>query len=229
MGTIEAIIFDLDGTLLDTNEAHVEAWVTGFRAHGHEVPAGRVRPEVGKGGDKLLPSILGEDIDREHGDAIRASVAAAFRALATSRTFGVFDGALPLLEELKRRGVRLALATSSQEEDLDLMMQSAGTDLRTSFDAVVTRSDVDASKPDPDVIECALEKLDLPPTHCLMIGDTQYDVASARKAGVATVGVLTSGMADAEEMRRRLVGAGAAVVVRDLTEVLRRLDELLAM
>jgi HAD superfamily hydrolase (TIGR01509 family) len=224
---IEGIIFDLDGTLLDTNEAHVDAWVKGFREHGFDVPAERVRPEVGKGGDKLLPAVLGEQVDKKRGDDIRESVSRAFHAIATSQRFIVFDGAEPLLRMLRRRGIRLALATSSKEEDLDLMMQSAGVDLRMHFDAVVTKSDVDASKPDPDVVECALEKLGLPPERCLMIGDTRYDVLSARRAGVATVGVLTARMAAPDTLRERLEEAGAIAICNDLASVTSKLDHLL--
>jgi HAD superfamily hydrolase (TIGR01509 family) len=226
---IEGIIFDLDGTLLDTNEAHVEAWVTGFREHGFDVPAERIRPEVGKGGDKLLPAVLGEQVDGERGDEIRQSVSNAFHAIATSRAFAVFDGAEQLLQLLRARAVRLALATSSRKEDLDLMMQSAGVDLRVHFDAVVTKSDVDASKPDPDVVECALEKLGLPPDRCLMIGDTRYDVLSAKRAGVKAVGVLTARMAAPETLRERLEAAGAVVVCKDIASLSARLDQLLGV
>jgi HAD superfamily hydrolase (TIGR01509 family) len=154
-------------------------------------------------------------------------VSRAFHDIATSRSFVVFEGAEGLLELLRTRGVRLALATSSREEDLDLMMQSAGVDLRMHFDAVVTKSDVDASKPDPDVVECALEKLGLPPERCLMIGDTKYDVLSARRAGVATVGVLTARMAAPDTLRERLEEAGAIAICNDLVSVTSKLDHLL--
>lgn len=220
----EAVIFDLDGTLLDTNASHVDAWVEGFAAHGFDVAAERVRPEVGKGGDKLLPAVLGEDVERSRGDAIRDTVSDAFRRIAKERTFVMFDGAESLLRDLRARGIRLALATSSKDADLDLMMESAGVDLRPLFDAVVTKSDVDASKPDPDVVQCAVEKLGVDAARCVMVGDTEYDVLSAQRAGVRSVGVSTAGMADVATLRDRLLRAGADVVYDDVAALARDVD-----
>jgi HAD superfamily hydrolase (TIGR01509 family) len=226
---VRGVIFDLDGTLLDTNAAHVEAWVQGFAAHGFAVPAERVRPEVGKGGDKLLPAVLGEEVERAQGDAIRASVSERFRRIARAERFRVFDGAEALLEALRARGLRLALATSSREADLDLMMESAGVELRGWFDVVVTKSDVEASKPAPDVVERALEQLGLPAVQCLMVGDTEYDVVSAGRAGVAAVGVLTAGIADEATLRERLLRAGAVGVWRDVGSMAADVDVWLGL
>lgn len=226
---VEGVIFDLDGTLLDTNEAHVAAWVQGFRAQGLEISAARVRPEVGQGGDLLVPALIGDAMNRIRGDAIRDAVAAAFRDIAQSTRFTVFDGVLELLGTLRDREIRLALATSSQDTDLDLMMASAGVDLRTFFDTVVTRTDVDVSKPHRDVVMAALEKLALAPSQCIMVGDTEYDVRSASAAGVSCVGVLTAGVAAPEELRERLEDAGAVAVYENARALLRDVDEWLRL
>lgn len=222
--SLDGLIFDLDGTLVDTNSTHVDAWVQGLATHGYRFSAERVAPEIGKGGDMLLPALLGESCDAEEGEAIRRSVAQEFERLASQRTFRVFDGAEALLSALRERGLRLALATSAAEPDLDRIMRSAGTDLRKAFDAVVTRSDVAASKPEPDVVTAAVAKLGLSTAQCVMVGDTPYDAIAARRAGVVTLGVLSSGLADAQTLERRLVTAGARRTWRDVAALLADLD-----
>ncbi len=222
--SLDGMIFDLDGTLVDTNSTHVDAWVEGLAAHGYRFSAERIAPEIGKGGDMLLPALLGATCAEQEGDSIRKSVAAAFERLAGERRFRIFDGVEALLAALRARGLQLALATSAAEPDLDLIMRSAGTDLRTSFDAVVTKSDVASSKPAPDVVTSAVEKLGLSPAQCAMVGDTPYDATAARRAGVVTLGVLTSGLADDETLERRLVTAGARRVWRDAAALLDDLD-----
>ena len=226
---LSAMIFDLDGTLLDTNATHVDAWVEGLGEHGYRFSADRVGPEIGKGGDLLLPTLLGDQAAQREGEAIRESVSGAFRRLAKERQFRIFDGVEGLLQELRSRGLRLALATSASEQDLDLMMESAGTDLRRYFDAVVTKTDVEHSKPEPDVIISALEKLHLSPAECAMVGDTPYDATAARRAGVVTLGVASSGLDDVDTLERRLVVAGARRVWRDAAHLAAELDTALCV
>ena len=224
---LDALIFDLDGTLLDTNATHVDAWVKGLGEHGYRFSRERVGPEIGKGGDILLPTLLGDAAAEKDGDAIRESVSREFRRLAKERRFRVFDGAEALLRAVRERGLRLALATSAAEDDLATMMKSAGVDLRVHFDAVVTKSDVESSKPEPDVVLSAAEKLKLSPAQCAMVGDTPYDATAARRAGVVTLGVGTSGLADRATLEKRLVVAGARRVWRDTAHLLAELDEAL--
>lgn len=224
---LDALIFDLDGTLLDTNATHVEAWVQGLGQHGYRFDADRVGPEIGKGGDLLIPTLLGERIAERDGEAIRESVSAAFRRLAKERRFQVLGRSEQLLEELRSRGLRLALATSAAEADLSLMMESAGTDLRRFFDAVVTKSDVEHSKPEPDVIISAVEKLGLSAAQCAMVGDTPFDATAASRAGVVTLGVASSGLDDAATLEKRLIVAGARRVWKDSAALLDQLDDAL--
>ena len=221
---LTALIFDLDGTLIDTNAAHVEAWARAFARHGYRVAPDRIGPEVGKGGDNLVPAILGADADRRDGDALRATNAREYAAIVAERGLRVFDGAEALLAELRRRGVRTALATSSGQEDLDATFEAAGTDLRPLFDEVVMKDDVARSKPAPDVVLAALGKLGLSPAECAMVGDTPHDAESAKRAGVVTLGVLCGGLNDA----RALVSAGARRVYDGPADVLAHLDEALA-
>lgn len=221
---LDAMIFDLDGTLVDTNEAHVEAWVRAFAKHGYQIGADRIRPEIGKGGDNLIPTILGHDADARDGDALRVADEQEFVAIATrERQLALFPRVTELLAELKRRGIRTALATSSGEKNLDAVFQSAGTDLRPMMDVVVTKSDVERSKPHPDVMLAALDKLKLGPAQCAMVGDTPFDAISARRAGVVTLGLLSGRTRDPKD----LVSAGARETWRDTGHLLEDLDHAL--
>ena len=220
---LAALIFDLDGTLVDTNELHTQSWVRAFTQHGYRIEADRIRPEMGKGGDQLVPAILGETADRRDGEALRATVSAQFLALVAERGVRLFDGVVELLAELKRRGLRTAIATSSAEAQLGAMLEAAGVDLREHVDVYVHKDDVEASKPEPDVVLAALAKLGLSAAECAMVGDTPYDAIAARRAGVVTLGVTCGGIFD----EQRLIAGGARRVWRDPAELLAELDAVL--
>ena len=220
--TVKAMIFDIDGTLVDTNPAHVEAWRRGFKRYGSEIPTERIGLEIGKGGDKLVPSVLGEEAEKRHGDALRRAQKEEFLALAKREHFRVFPGVPELFRALKNRGIRTALATSSDDKHLDATLASAGVDLRSMADVVVTKSDAGASKPDPDVVLAAEEKLGLSPAQCAMIGDTVYDAQACQAAGVVFIGVLSGGSSEAA-----LLEAGARAVFRDVAHLLVELDRVL--
>lgn len=224
---LNGIVFDLDGTLLDSNALHADAWVEGLAACGYRFTADRIGPEIGKGGDQLLAALLGEQVEEQHGDGIREAVSAAFRRLAASRRLRVFDGAEALLTAVRERGLLVALATAAAEEDLELMLENAGVDLRKMVDAVVTKSDVQASKPHPDIVRAAAGKLGLSPAQCAMVGDTPYDAIAARRAGAVTLGVCTSGLADVATLSRRLTQAGARKVWPDVATMLADVSGLL--
>ncbi len=222
--SVRAVIFDIDGTLIDTNGSHVQAWQEAFRKHGHNVPPERISPEIGKGGDKLVPTILGDEGERREGDALRKAHTVAFLRIAKEHHFRVFPAVRELLADLKRRGARTALATSSKDEQMKAVEKSAGIDLKKLADLVVTASQAGESKPAPDLVLAALHKLGLPAKECLMIGDTAFDAEAARKAGVASVGLLCGGCSSEPALHK----AGASAVYRDPADVLQHLDEVLA-
>ncbi len=224
MMALDAVIFDIDGTLIDSNPAHVEAWVQAFAARGYRVAADRITVEIGKGGDKLVPSILGAEADRRDGDALREAQKEAFLALARRTKLPVFPGAEELITELRRRGMKTALATSSGGEQLDGLFRSAGVDFRKLVDEATSADDAKESKPAPDILQAAIVKLGLAPTQCAMVGDTVYDAEASRGAGVACLGVRSGGNA-AETLMR----AGARAVWRDTADLHDHLEQALGV
>ncbi|MEP7175725.1 MAG: HAD-IA family hydrolase [Gemmatimonadales bacterium] len=219
---LDGVIFDVDGTLIDTNHWHVEAWVWAFEAGGYRIPADRFAREMGKGGDHLVPAILGPATGEREGPTLGASQKARFLEIAERERFAVFPGVSELFRAVRDRGLRSALATSSDDRQLDATFRSAGIDLRRLADAVVTKSDAGSSKPDPEIVEAAVEALGLGPAQCAMVGDTTYDAEACRRSGVVFLGV-ESGGTGAEH----LLGAGGRAVWRDPAHLLAELDRAL--
>ncbi len=217
-----AMIFDVDGTLVDSNEAHVGAWVRAFERFGYTVMADRVRVETGKGGDQLVPSILGEAAEKKDGEGLRSAQKEEFLAAARKTHLALFPDVEQLLGELRRRGIRTAIATSSSADHLDGLFASVGTDLRELVDEVANADDAEASKPSPDIVQAAVRKLGLSPAQCAMLGDTVFDATACRFAGVACLGVLSGG-----NEKGPLLRAGARAVWRDTGDLLEHLDEAL--
>jgi HAD superfamily hydrolase (TIGR01509 family) len=220
---VRAVIFDIDGTLIDSNEFHIAAWREAFAATGHGVPAERIRPQVGKGGDQLVPAILGDDGERRDGAAVRERHEAAFLEAARREHFQVFPNVQDLLDTLRGRGIKVGLATSSKDKVVDAIQTSARIDLRALADVTVTADAADASKPAPDLVLVTLDKLKLDARECVMVGDTVYDAAAARRAGVRFIGLLCGGCATKESLE----SARARSVWRDPADLLGHLDAAL--
>lgn len=218
-----AVLLDLDGTLVDTNAHHTEAHRRAHAAFGYELTAEAIAEKVGMGGDKLVPALIGPDGDRAHGDAIRERAAEEFtEVIAKEQSFALFRGVEDLIAALRQRGLRIAIATSSDDAFLDAIFESAGIDLRPRVDAVTTKSDVDESKPEADVVRAALDALRASPDEAFLVGDTIYDFEAAGKAGVTGVGV-TTWVWDEAALR----DAGASRAFPDAAALLARLDEVL--
>jgi HAD superfamily hydrolase (TIGR01509 family) len=220
--TLRGMIFDIDGTLVDTNPAHVDAWRHAFARFGYEVPTDRIELEIGKGGDKLVPSVLGAEVEARLGEALRRAQKEEFLVVAESQRFKLFPGVPDIFEALRTRGIRTALATSSDEKHLQATLASAGLDLTRLVDVVVTKNDAEESKPAPDIVVAAVKELDLSPAECAMVGDTVYDAQACQSAGVTFLGVLSGGTPEAE-----LLEAGAIAVWKDVAHLLHDLDRAL--
>jgi HAD superfamily hydrolase (TIGR01509 family) len=221
---ILAVIFDMDGTLVDTNAVHVEAWRRAFDRLGYKVAEDRIMREVGKGGDKLVPSILDDTAEAEHGEELRKCYGEEFLKIAGEQTFRLFPQVRQLMAALNRKGIRTAIATSAEKNYLDAIQKSAACDLAAVVDNVVTASDAENSKPEPDIVTAAVAQLGVSADECVMVGDTPHDGEACRRAGVAFVG-LTSGGHSEETLR----DAGAVAVWSDTGTMLAELDRLLQL
>jgi HAD superfamily hydrolase (TIGR01509 family) len=184
------VILDVDGTLVDSNDAHARAWVEALRQAGFEVPYGRVRRLIGMGGDKLLPELTGLADDDPRGKAISEARGRIFQAQHLPH-LRAFPGARELLVRMRQAGLRLAVASSAKEEELGPLLDLVGA--RELVEAETSKDDVAASKPDPDVVHAALGKLGLRPAEVVMLGDTPYDVEACARAGVAMIGFTCGG------------------------------------
>jgi HAD superfamily hydrolase (TIGR01509 family) len=212
---IEAILFDIDGTLVDSNEQHVNAWSFAFREEGHPQELDDIRAQIGKGGDLLVPELL-PDVDEairkriaeRHGDHFKDMYLENVRA---------FEGAAGLIERVHASGRRVVLASSAKQDELEHYVDLLG--VKPLISATTSIDDVETSKPEPDIFGVALEKVGIAPSNALVVGDTIYDVDAALRAGVVTVGV-TSGPFD----ERQLKDAGAIAVFADVASILREFD-----
>jgi HAD superfamily hydrolase (TIGR01509 family) len=193
MARIRAVLFDIDGTLLDSNDAHAHAWLDALRGHGKDVPFDLVRSKIGKGGDKLLMEVAGIDDKSPEGKLLGERRIAVFKAHYLP-DLGPTPGGRALLERLRSRGVARAIVTSAGGDELsDLMRQAAVVNM---FDALITSDDAEHSKPDPDLVAVALERLGVGPREAVMIGDTPYDIIAAARAGVSTIAFRSGGWKD---------------------------------
>lgn len=222
--TLRGMIFDIDGTLVDTNPAHVEAWHRAFKRFGYDVPVERITVEIGKGGDLLVPAILGEEVESGQGEALRKVQKEEFLTIAKRERFRVFPCVPDLFRGMRERGIRTALATSSDKKHLQAICASAGLDLTSLADVLVTKDQAEASKPAPDLVIVSLEKLSVTPAECSMLGDTIYDAQACRAAGVVFLGVLSGGTPAAV-----LLEAGACGVWRDTGHLYSELDQALEL
>ena len=186
---VRGVLLDVDGTLLDSNDAHAQSWVETFKRHGLHIPFERVRPLIGKGGDKLLPELTGIDAESPRGKAMSDER----RALFLEDYLPGLDptpGARQFVQALKAHGARIVIATSSNEKELGPLLEQARV---ADLIERATSSDDGASKPDPDIIRAALAEASLAPAEAVMVGDTPYDIEAAARSGVKTIALRCGG------------------------------------
>jgi HAD superfamily hydrolase (TIGR01509 family) len=213
---IEAVLFDIDGTLVDSNEQHVEAWVTAFETRGHPIGRDAIRQQIGKGGDLLVPALLPGASDDEskalaeaHGHAFKERYLDGIRA---------FPSAREAIARAHGQGLKVVLASSAKREELEHYVELLG--VGEMLDASTSIDDVSTSKPAPDIFSAAIDKIDVAPARAIVVGDTPYDVEAAKKAGIAAIG-LTSGPFDADALTR----AGAIAVYANIGDLIARYDQ----
>ncbi len=203
------VLFDIDGTLVDSNYLHVAAWIEAFQSVGRNVPAWKIHRAIGMDSSLMLDELLGDDADElgdraknRHGE-VYSSSAPELRAL---------PGARDLITGLAGRGVRVVLATSAPEDELKLLRDVLDVD--DFIHAVTSAEDVDQAKPDPGIVDIARERSGCASDRLIFVGDATWDMKAAGRAGLEAVGVLTGGISADE-----LTGAGAKTVCEGAAEV----------
>jgi HAD superfamily hydrolase (TIGR01549 family) len=211
----DTVIFDVDGTLVDTNYHHTVAWFRAFRRHGVTVPSWRIHRAIGMGGDRLVPEVAGEKVEREVGDEVRDEWKRAFDPMLDEIV--AFEGAREAVAAAKRLGFAVALASSGKPDHIKHYLELL--DLGDLADDWTSSQDVSATKPAPDLLRVALERVES--GRGVLIGDSVWDCAAADEFGLPCVGLLTGGFSEAE-----LRAAGAVAVFESLPQLRDHMDEL---
>jgi HAD superfamily hydrolase (TIGR01509 family) len=209
-----AAILDVDGTLVDTNYHHTIAWFRAFRQNDVVLPIWRIHRHIGMGGDQLVEALGGEQLESEKGDDIRAAESVLYGELMSD--VEPLEGAHELMEDLKKSGHAVVLASSAKEHEVDHYLDLL--DARELADDWTTSADVEATKPEPDLVVAAVEKAG--GGEAVMVGDSTWDCEAAKRAGLDTIAVLTGGFSEAE-----LRDSGALVVYSSIQDLRESLDE----
>ena len=211
----DAILFDIDGTLVDSNEQHVTAWAFAFREEGHPQEIDALRMQIGKGGDLLVPALL-PDVDEATRQRLSERQGTYFKEVHLDHV-RPFPSAIDLVRRAHASGRTVVLASSAKREELDHYVELLG--IGDILAATTSKDEVESSKPEPDIFAAALDKIGVAPDRALVIGDTPYDVRAAARAGIPAIG-LTSGPFTKEQ----LTDAGAIAVYRDVADLLAQFD-----
>jgi HAD superfamily hydrolase (TIGR01509 family) len=190
---VKAVLFDVDGTLVDSNDAHALAWLKAFEEHDAKVDPIEVRRSIGMGGDKLMPAVSGIDEASPIGAKIAERRGEIFKGEFLP-SLKPFPGAEELVKAITRRGLIAVAASSAAEDELQPLLDVAGA--RSLMDATTSSDDAEESKPAPDIVHAALQRAHVQASEAVMIGDTPYDVAAARSAGVRIIAFRCGGWLD---------------------------------
>ena len=190
---LKGIIFDVDGTLVDSNDAHAESWVDTFAEAGYEVPFSSVIPLIGMGADKLLPRTIGVSNESEEGKKLIKRRSEIFKTSYLPH-LRALPGSRELVQRVKKDGLKAIVATSARDQELKDLLKAARVD--DLMEERATASDAKRSKPDPDIVHAAVEESGVPPQELIMIGDTPYDIEAAARAQVRCIAFRSGGWTD---------------------------------
>ncbi len=215
---VRAVLFDVDGTLIDSNDFHARAWRDAMLHFGADVPLADVRAQIGKGADNLMPALLAPEFIAAHGDALEAYRGELFARDYLDR-IEAFPGVRALFERIAADGMRIVLASSGAKEEVAHHLDLIGcADLVAS---TTSTDDAAHSKPDPDIFVAALKTLrDVSPDKAVVVGDSPYDMQAARAIGMRTIGFRSGGFDDAT-----LTAAGADALFDGSADLLARYEE----
>jgi HAD superfamily hydrolase (TIGR01509 family) len=190
---LQGVIFDIDGTLVDSNDAHAQSWVDTFAEAGYDVPFDVVRPLIGMGGDKLLPKAAHIQQDSEEGKKLTKRRSQIFNEKYLPR-LKALPGSRELVLRVRKEGLTPVVATSAKDKELKALLKAAHVDDLMEEEA--TSSDAKRSKPDPDIVRAAIDQSGIQRDNLVMIGDTPYDIEAASRAGVRAIGFRSGGWRD---------------------------------
>jgi HAD superfamily hydrolase (TIGR01509 family) len=216
MTMVEAVLCDIDGTLIQSNWLHAAAWKDAFEVAGINLDIETIRRQIGKGGDELIPVFIPYWRRRILEEPLKAYRKLLFRTQYLDQVKS-FPDTRELFHRMKKAGIKTALASSANEEELGTYKALAR--ISDLVDVSITADDVDRSKPHPDIFETALRKVGAKPSSVLALGDTPWDAESAGKAGIRTIGVTTGGWTHQE-----LYDAGCIEVYKDISDLLQNFD-----
>jgi HAD superfamily hydrolase (TIGR01549 family) len=214
---LQALIFDVDGTIVDSVDLHAEAWRVAFEKFGKTFPFHEIRRQIGKGSDQLLPVFLSKQELNQFGEDLDEYRSGIFKRDYLPRV-QAFPKVRDLFQRIKNDGRQIVLASSAKADELDVYKKIARID--DLIESETSSDDADRSKPYPDIFQAALARLkDVAPENALVIGDTPYDAEAASKANLNTIGLLCGGWTQ-EELRR----AGCVAIYRDAEDLLSNYD-----
>lgn len=215
MTPVRGILFDVDGTLVDSNDAHARAWVDALAEAGFDVAFARLRDMIGMGGDKILPIVTGFAADSGEGKALAERRGAIFRERYLPH-LRAFPDVRALFQRMRADGLELSIATSAKPEELQPLLRIA--DVADLVSETASSGDADRSKPDPDIVQAAVARSGFPAAELAMVGDTPYDVEAATRAGVRGIAFRCGGWSD-DRLR------GAVQIYDDARDMLAHYDE----
>lgn len=215
---IKAVIFDIDGTLVNSVDLHAQAWKETFKHYGKDIPYQQVRHQIGKGGDQLMPVFFSREELEEFGEEMEK-----YRGHLYTREYlprvRPFPQVRELFQKIKADGKRIALASSAKEDEIETYKKIAH--IEDLVEEAASADDAEKSKPHPDIFKAALEQLgDVAPSEAIVVGDTPYDAEAARKIRLRTIGVLCGGFPEAE-----LSAAGCIAIFNDPADLLAHYDD----
>lgn len=191
---LAGVILDVDGTLVLSNDAHAQAWVEAFAADGYEIAFEQARPLIGMGGDQVIPRLIPELNGKEGTGKQIADRRKDLILTKFSSQLSPTKGARNLVQKMQDEGLHLIIASSATEQEMDMLLKAAQVD--DLLHEITTSSDAEESKPEPDIVEAALNKAHLTADRTIMLGDTPYDIESAAKTGVGVIAFRTGGFSD---------------------------------
>jgi HAD superfamily hydrolase (TIGR01549 family) len=214
---VTVVIFDIDGTLVDSVDLHAQAWQDSFKRFGKEIPFEEVRQQIGKGGDQLMPVFFsaeeldrfGKEMEEYRGELYKREYLPRVRAFPQVRE---------LFQLIKANGKRIALASSAKQDELSVYKRIAN--IEDLIEEETSADDAERSKPHPDIFQAALDSLGVGPSEAVVVGDTPYDAEAAGKAGMSTIGVLSGGFPESE-----LIAAGCIAIFQNPADLVARFDE----